>query len=146
MTDPADVIRRAADLMKGRADKAIADGWIQPTSIDEDHLHARGPVVGAGVAPYYEKHPEAWTPTKYVGDIEEVSFAEHIVAWNPTVAKVVAELLFTEAEDIDGDGAVLRRSQSGRLEVVSRETGYPLACWTRTYELALAYLGEAPDA
>lgn len=92
---PADTLRRAAALMRKRAQAAIADGWNEPGVATEAWAPRRKDqrqlIVGCGKDQYDRSDPEAWVPKRYVADAEEESFAEHIAALHPCVALLIAD-------------------------------------------------------
>ena len=100
----AETLRRAASLMRERAEGATPGPW----TCYGDHL----------VWPS-EQGPAANDPIlAMVGEAHEDS-AEHIASWHPAVALAVADWLDQAAIHVDG-GSLLHHPMSARAEVVAR--------------------------
>ena len=112
--DVTDTIRRAAALMRGRAEGCEPRRW---------HWEAMGE----------KRYPQRVSSDGNVALIAETFIdpahrpyeAEHIASWHPLVALAVADLLDAAADDLDADERCLM-TQAGVLK------------------LARAYLGEMP--
>ena len=132
---PADEIRRAAALMRQRA-QAVPQGewagrpWGAEQCSDDEAGNCACIVYQGEYKPYNE--PQV-PPIQYVADAETPEHAAHIAGMHPLVALAVADWLDAEAERADGaDG-------------VDVSDLYPKWLSTFSHSLAIvrAYLGEA---
>lgn len=127
----AEILRRAAALMRERAEAAMPGPWVRSgSSIETDHScslsHDCWPVADT----YSGRKPDGsqQSPSRLRDD------AEHIASWHPAVAIAVADWLDVHAGDLASSGGHLPSCDSpGDVE-------HALA-------VARAYLGEeASDA
>ena len=141
---PKVVIRRAAKLLRERAQHAINDGWTEPTNVEREK--ETDPIVlGAGRDNYNPGDPGGWTSAKYVGDIEEDSFAVLIVTMRPQTGLALADLLAAVAGEMDDYGSVIETAEGVKL-APSHGFRYDVApLWTTALRLARVVLGEASD-
>ena len=96
----ADLLRRAAALMRERAEAATPGPWVRSgSSIETDHecspSHDCWPVGDT----YSGMKPDGST---YPRDLNRAD-AEHIASWHPAVALAVADWLDAEAESHRAD-------------------------------------------
>ena len=86
---PAEVMRRAAELMRERAPETGGDPWAVRD--------------GSGGLPIVVQVPRGVSPAEWVLDIAyaEDRFAAHIASWHPLVAVAVAGLLEEVARQYD---------------------------------------------
>ena len=111
----ADVLRRAAALMRERAEGATPGPWERD-----------------GGWAFAAPAPESWEGPYLIGETYGTrNDAEHITSWHPAVALAVADLLDAHAETYDG--ADLR--DGGRYSLEQDD-------WADA--AARAYLGEQP--
>lgn len=119
--DPAETLRRAAKLMRERAEAAAPGPWLGVTGIFRE---GEWPcVITAQGDP---KDPQTWLLGAGNGGANREADADHAGFWHPLVAAAVADLLDREAALIDAQ--VFPQSDPDMEK-------YPLA-------VARAYLGE----
>lgn len=127
---PIDTIRRAAALIRQRAEAATAGTW----QVESD---------GAGTLWVQT----TMAPIACAGDEADPSVAadaEHVASWHPAVALAVAEAFAHQADDMDDYGAVekpLERVDGTFTTVVKDESGGYRFDWDATLGAARAYLG-----
>jgi hypothetical protein len=131
---PAEMLRKAAALMRERAQKAAEGDWPgRPWAVTECADEERGDC--ACIVYQGERKPfdEPQVPgIHYVCDAETPEIAEHVAGMHPVVALDVAKWLGDEAERARGlDG----REDSDAYPLMLEGFAYPLA-------VANAYLGE----
>lgn len=119
---PADLIRRAAALMRQRAEAAAAGPWSANRHWigTEEHWRINGPVMGresALIAGGFNG-----------GGVHTEGDARHIASWSPVEAHAGAGVLEAAATEMDDYGPD------------SNVRDVPL--WTAAHELARAVLGE----
>ena len=88
----AEILRRAASLMRERAEAATPGPWV--ASIDNPHFF-RQPSVQAPD----QGHDEEWVAECKDARYHGASDAEHIASWHPAVALAVADWLEQHADD-----------------------------------------------
>jgi hypothetical protein len=126
----AEVLRRAASLMRERAEAATPPPW---------HVDYRQHVYAALAAPQVRYDAPSNNYTTAVAPMVWDRNAEHIASWHPAVALAVADWLDDTADRLDDDLATYRpdRTRYDSTEAwVERNYRQPLA-------VARAYLGES---
>jgi len=132
---PCQIVRRAAALMKQRAEAATPGPWI---SLDGGDRLMRDPGLDIDLVV-----PE------YVVDepMSNAANAEHIAALHPLVATAVADAWEHQADDMADHLAHLHACAGEPGYVVQDEREVMHHDWTATLRAALAYLREeAPKA
>lgn len=130
---PAETIRRAAALMRQRAEAATPGPWSAHRYwvFDQEIWRINTPPVGGEcievVGGFAEK-----------GGVHAQSDAEHIASWHPIVVLAVADLFNALAHDMEFFGAA---SSPKGLLVLDGEGGFRND-WTLALAAARAYLGE----
>ena len=118
---PAEVIRRAAALMRERAEAATPGPWLGVTGMFKD---GEWPcVITAKGDP---KDAETWLMGTGNGGANREADATHAGSWHPLVALAVARWL----ESLDG--------------IEWKESGPATEELTHALKIARAYLGEVP--
>lgn len=124
----AETLRRAAALMRERAEAATPGPWRHTDSEAANDVWNGGiVVVSTDGDPIANCEDEWYEPDP--GEPAPVNDAEHIASWHPAVALAVADWLEAEAE-------------SHRADVVGP---FPSGCCRMSQALAVAraYLGES---
>lgn len=139
---PAPVLRRAAALMRERADAATRGPWR--VSYLEGVLLC---VDGAPGTDHMVAEPYLCGDKRHEGRQE--ADAEHIASWHPGVAVTVAAWLDDEAEEAEDSitQRVDREADLGDLGCLQCRQAWPgyCRCWDTALTVARAYLGEAED-
>lgn len=141
MTDPADVMRRAAQLMRQRATAAkssFAGHWYvstpqggYPQRIAED-----GTVTLVADAFEGPQHPQSIAP--FITSMDP-AFGLHLAAWFKATADAMDQAIAVREVD-------LRDDLGNDVPVVISRHGERHHDWTTALAAARHYLGEAPDA
>ena len=124
----AETLRRAAALMRERAEAATPGPWVRSgSSIETDHECSPGHDCWPVGDTYSGMKPDGST---YPRDLNRAD-AEHIASWHPAVALAVADLL-------DGEAAHFQHNYPPRQHRDDElDTGL-----RRAFTVARAYLGE----
>lgn len=137
---PADVIRRAAALMRRRAEAAAGGPWTASP------VWSTTPAATSAV--YSLAHPSGSVESEVVasgrvdtrrGGIRDPYNAVHIAAWHPTVALAVADWLDAEADAYEQTALLAEQLGVGALRPQSRRPTLANAL-----AVARAFLGEQP--
>lgn len=125
---PSEIVRRAAKLMQQRAENGTQTNgrWYR-----EDMA------VATLESPYL-----AWTGDGNGAIEEQLADAEHIAAFDPVVAKLIAEAWLHQADDMADHLAHLHACAGEPGYVVQDEGEHMRHDWTATLRAALAYLRE----
>ncbi len=124
---PAETLRRAAALMRQRAEAASCGPWIVESDGD-GNLWIQDPVA----------------PLACIGEEEDASTradAEYIAAMHPGVALAIADQWDAVIEDM-GDEEVVERGVAGVGVLVLGCLFTPRKTWTAALAAARAFLGE----
>lgn len=142
---PAETIRRAATLMRQRAQAATGSPW------HASPVYSKDASATSGV--YSHAHPAGSAESEVVasgrikpgyGGIRRGANAEHIASWHPAVALAVAAWLDVELADMNG----YFEEQDRPTVLSSGQVGWsyfeevPNSSWTAAFVLARTYLGE----
>jgi hypothetical protein len=105
---PAETLRKAAGLLKERAEKAAESEWPGfPWAVTECSNEETGDCPCIVYQGEYKPYTEAQQPgIQYVCDAEDPAFAEYIAAMGPLVAIAIADWLESAATDA-GDARLM---------------------------------------
>ena len=144
---PAATVRRAANLLRERAEAAIEDGWVRPTVLVDAHE----PLVFAGGDVALTGDPSLMAPAERFPRAEEwictpkgPSFATHIAAADPAVMLEVAESWNRQADDMDDVARIKKADRFPRTPypVIVTASNEVRLDWTATWRAARLYLRE----
>ena len=137
---PCEIVRRAAGLMKERAEGATPGTARQIVEVrDADRFAFKHRVVA-----FWESE-NGGEASCAVGDMRLFD-AEHIAPWTPVVAVLIAESWQHQADDMADQLAHLHACAGAPGYVVQDEREHMRHDWTATVRAALAYLREDAPA
>ena len=138
---PAQKIRRAAALMRERAQAATRGPWRNHDGYVRDGGYVATVLTGEG----NETRPVAWIPSfsNQPGDVDRQAWPDaiYIAAMHPGVVLLIADQWDAVADDM-GDDEVVERGAAGVGVLVLGRIFAPRKPWTAALAAARAFLGE----
>lgn len=139
---PAQKIRRAAALMRERAQAATRGPWRNHDGYVRDGGYVATVLAGEG----NETRPVAWIPSfsNQPADLDKQAWPDaiYIAAMHPGVALAIADQWDAVADDM-GDDEVVERGTAGIGVLVLGRIFAPRKTWTAAVNAARTLLGEA---